>query len=418
MDSSPQYPMPAGVHAEPLEHLDLRPDAEIEAELLHPDPASAARSDRNVWFFWDGGYGAMHPYAQRNVLAWHRRLARRGWTVRVVDRKPGSPGHVGRYLDVDDPSLFPAAFARGELGGPYAPQHYSDLVRWPLLLGYGGVYADVGLLQIGDLDRLWRETIENGDGGTPRYEVLTYNMGGPRDYRPTNYFLAARRNNPFFARCHRLFLALWAADGGRSCTEGMHADPLLAGVPLLGNTQGMDEGGRRELSDYITQGQVLTAVLGLVDDADGWDGPRYAAERVFAVDFAPGSQLVNELTGWDGRLAFELLSQRLPSATATATGSSREEEEEETPEQARARGIVEACLTRSFGFKLAHGLIVKVMGETLGSLWRAHPGSDDVPGTYAHWLRHATVYWCPDALPEPVQFERIEPYRRGPLLLR
>ena len=418
MDGSPQYPMPAGVHAEPHELLDLRPDAEIEAGLLQPDPGSAARSEKNVWFFWDGGYGAMHGYTKRNVIAWHRRLSRRGWTVRVVDRAPGSAGHVGRYLDVDDPSLFPAAFARGALAGTYAAQHYSDLVRWPLLLRYGGVYADVGLLQIGDLDRLWRETVGSeaaGADGAARspYEVLTYNMGGPRDYRPTNYFLGARRGNALFARCHRLFLALWARGGGRASTEGMHADPLLAGVPLLQDSRGMlGEAGRRELSDYITQGQVLTAVLGLADEADGWDGPRYAAERVFAVDFAAGSQLANELTGWDGGLAFALLSQRLPAAGGEA------ETETETAEQARARGLVEACLARSFGFKLAHGLIVKVMGETLGSLWRRHPGSDDVPGTYAHWLRYATVYWCPDELPSPVRFERIEPYRRGPLLLQ
>ena len=405
---APRYPMPAGVHAIPSEELDLRPDAEIEEELLHPDPGTAGASDKNVWFFWDQGYGAMHGYTKRNVLAWHRRLAPRGWTVRVVDRQPGSPGHVGRYLDVWDRATFPAAFARGRVAGPYAAQHYSDLVRWPLLLRYGGVYADAGLLQIGDLDRLWRETVARDDSP---YEVLTYNMGGPRDYRPTNYFLGARRGNALFARCHRLFLALWARGGdgdGRDCTEGMHADPLLAGVPLLADSQGvLDEAGRRELSDYITQGQVLTGVLGLVDAADGgWDGPRYAAERVFAVDWMRGSQLVNALTGWDGRLAFELLSLRLPA-----------EGEPETEAQARARSIVEACLSGSFAFKLAHGLIVKVMGDTLGSLWRNHPGSDDVPGTYAHWLRYATCYWCPDELPEPIRFERIEPYRRGPLLL-
>ena len=117
--------------------------------------------------------------------------------------------------------------------------------------------------------------------------------------------------------------------------------------------------------------------------------------------------MCNEFTNWDGRLAFELLSLRLPEA----------EGEQETEAQARARALVEGCLSKSFAFKLAHGLIVKVMGDTLGSLWRKNPGSDDVPGTYAHWLRYATCYWCPDELPSPIQLERIEPYRKGPLLL-
>lgn len=55
------------------------------------------------------------------------------------------------------------------------------------------------------------------------------------------------------------------------------------------------------------------------------------------------------------------------------------------------REIVEACLQKSFGFKLAHELILWVFGDTLGSLWRKHEGPDNVPGTYVHWLRHGTM---------------------------
>src|ERR1700761_4399070 len=90
--------------------------------------------------------------------------------------------------------------------------------------------------------------------------------------------------------------------------------------------------------------------------------------------------------------------------------------EKETEDQALARKIVEACLQKSFGFKLAHGLILKVLGDTLGSLWRKHEGSDNVPGTYAHWLRHATMYWNQDEVPPTLEFKVIEPIERGPLL--
>jgi len=57
----------------------------------------------------------------------------------------------------------------------------SGLVRWPLLLKYGGVYADVGMIQIGDLDRLWCETV--GDPASPpsRFEVLSYNVSGVKE---------------------------------------------------------------------------------------------------------------------------------------------------------------------------------------------------------------------------------------------
>ena len=298
--------------------------------------------------------------------------------------------------------------------GPYAAQHTSDLVRWPLLLRYGGVYADVGMLQIGDLERLWGFTV-----GHPKskYEVVSYAADGVKGRSLTNYFLCAGPGNELFGRCHKLLVRLWE---GRNCTEGMCGDGLLRGVPLMEVEEGMsfteeekdgslrvvggEELGRR-LTDYIIQGQVMSLMMGLVDEEDGWDGPRYVKEHVYGIEFMEGSQLINELTAWNGPRQFDLMSLKLPA-----------EGEEESQDQKEAREIVEKCLTRSFGFKLATGFILKVMGDTLSSLWRKHEGSDDVPGTYAHWLRYGMVYWNQDELPQAVEFELSEPYRRGSLL--
>ncbi|KAF3070578.1 hypothetical protein GL218_00003 [Daldinia childiae] len=403
MKDLPDYPLPLGVHAVPLEFLDTRPDDELDNDIMHPRPVS---SEKNVWFFWYTGYETMHPYTKRNVRAWHRRLSKRGWTVRVLDRASGSLSNVANFLDVSDPHTFPRAFTESTIGGRYAMQHVSDLVRWPLLLRYGGVYADVGLMQIGDLDRLWNETVANPNSP---FEVLSYNVNGGL----ANYFLASRPGNPFFDRCHRLFLALWAEDGGKTSTDGMHASPLLKGVPLMSSSSTIVEDGKvigsdelqKMLSDYIAQGQATSMVMGLVDDEDGWDGPQYAAKHIYAIDYMEGSQLINEVTSWDGKKAFHLMSLPLPKR-----------DEVESPEQKQAREIVEACLQRSFGFKLAHGLIIRVFKYTLGSLWRDHEGSDDVPGTYAHWLRYGTAYWNQDELPPALYFEVIEPFKRGPLL--
>ncbi|KAK7746616.1 hypothetical protein SLS62_009337 [Diatrype stigma] len=396
------YPLPAGVHEIPAPQLDLRPDAEIDHDLLHPAPVSVA-SEKNIWLFWHSGYAGMHPYTRRNVRAWHRRFARQGWVVRVVDRVPGSPLHAGAFLDLTSDRDVPRAFADGTIAGAYAPQHASDLVRFPLLLRHGGVYADAGLLPIGDLDRLWRATVAAAKPPSPsRFELLAYDCssgGGAEPPVLANYFLAARRGNPMLARAHRLLLALWE---GRQTTEGMHASPLLAGVPLQGRRFG--DAVSRELTDYIIQGQAMSLVLGLVDE-EGWDGPRYAAEHVYAMDYMEGSQLINEITAWDGNKAFRLMSLPLPK-----------EGEPESADQRQAREIVEACLQRSFGFKLAHGMILKILGETLGSLWRSHEGSDDVPGTYAHWLRYAIVHWVPDRVPPALEFQVFEPFKQGPLL--
>ncbi|KAI8959569.1 hypothetical protein F5Y11DRAFT_368038 [Daldinia sp. FL1419] len=397
------YPIPRGVHVVPHEFLDTRNDAEVDYDITH---SKGVFSEKNVWFFWHSGYDTMHPYTKRNVRAWHRRLSKCGWTIRVVDRAPGSLSNVANFLDVSDPLMVPRAFTHGTIGGRYAMQHVSDLVRWPLLLRYGGVYADVGLMQIGDLDRLWNEVIANP--ASP-FEVLSYNMNGGL----ANYFLACRPENPFFERCHRLFLALWAEDGGKTSTEGMHASPLLKGVPLMSNSATIQEGGKtigsdevqKMLSDYIAQGQATLMVMGLVDEMDGWDGPQYVTEHVYGIEWMVGSQLINEFTNWDGKKAFELMSLSLPTLG-----------EAESDEQKLAREIVEACLQKSFGFKLAHGMIIRVYKYTLGSLWRDNEGSDDVPGTYARWLRYGTAYWNQDELPPPVIFEVIEPFKRGPLL--
>jgi len=272
------------------------------------------------------------------------------------------------------------------------------------------VYADVGLIQIGDLDRLWRETVGNPSS---RFEVLSYSEGSISLIGLTNYFLASGRDNPFFARCHRLLLQLWDADGGKTSTEGMHGSVLLKGVPLMGGEFTIEEEGRkigkeevsRMLTDYIIQGQVMSMVMGLVDEEDGWNGPEYVAKYVYAIEFMVGSQLINDLTGWNGQKAFDLMSLSLPK-----------EGEVENAEQKEAREIVEACLQRSFGFKLAHGLILRVFGDTLGSLWRKHVGSDDVPGTYAHWLRHASMYLNQDGIPPTLERKVFELLKRGPLL--
>ncbi|CAL5867892.1 uncharacterized protein PFLUO_LOCUS2114 [Penicillium psychrofluorescens] len=403
-----EYPLPSGVHAIPSELLDLRPDADIDFDLLHPPPVTDVK---NVWFFWHSGYAHMHPYTQRSVRAWHRRFSKQGWTIRIMDRLPGSKGNVANFLDVTDPALFPRCFIDETITGTYALQHTSDLVRWPLLLQHGGVYADVGMMQIGDLDKLWNETIANPHSP---YEVLCYSGGDTDKYSITNYFLGALPDNAFFARCQKLLLVLWGADGGKTSTDGMHASPLLRGIPLMGGefTITEDDGSflgpdevSRLLTDYIIQGQAATAVMGLVDAQDSWDGPAYSVAHVYAIDFMEGSQLINDFTAWDGQRAFDLLSLSLPK-----------DGEQESDEQRQAREIVEACLSRSFGFKLAHGLILRVNKVTLGSLWRDNPGVDIVLGTYAAWLRHGIVYWTQNSIPGSVKLPVLPPTKVGRLL--
>lgn len=401
MDSF-SYSRPEGLQTLTAEQVDLRSDAEIDFDIQHPK--SSISDDKNVWFFWHSGYEDMHPYTKRNIRAWHRRFAKQGWVIRVLNLRPGCELNVSNYLDVNDPETFPRAFTEGKIAGHHAAQHTSDLVRFPLLIKYGGIYADVGLIMIGDLDRLWHATVANPASSR---EVVSFRFDS---VCLTNYFLGSSRNNPFFKRCHQLFLKLWE---GKDSTEGMWKSPLLKGVPMLQSPKGFEDGGKtigieeasEILTDYIIQGQVISLVMGLVDVEGGWNGPEYSAKHIYAMDYMVGSQLINDMTAWDGPRAFELMSLSLPSNG-----------EEESEDQRKAREIVEACLTKSFAFKLAHGLILKVLGDTLGSLWRRHEGSDDVPHTYSHWLRSGVLKWVQSELPPAKDFEKFEPFKKGSLL--
>jgi hypothetical protein len=233
------YPLPAGLHAIPTHLLDLCTDSEVDGDLLHPKPVS---DEKNIWFSWHTGYTHMHPYMQQNIHAWHRRFSQQGWKIHVLDRLPFSPFNIANFLNISDLGTFPHAFVNGTIGSDYAPQHTSNLVRLPLLLKYSGVYVDVGMIQISDLNHLRRKTVGNP---ASRFEVLLYNAGSIEECSLMNYFLMSGRNNPLFARCHRLLLALWATDGGKASTKGMHSSLLLKGVPLMGGSFTIEEGDRK-----------------------------------------------------------------------------------------------------------------------------------------------------------------------------
>jgi len=420
--TSQAYPIPHGLHAIPLHQLDLRPDAEIDQDLLNPKPIT---DEKNLWFFWHQGFSRMHGYAQRNIRTYFRRFSKQGWAIRVLDSVSGSNLNVANFLDVKDPQTFPRAFIDGQVGGAFGPQHTSDLVRFPLLIMYGGIYADVGVIPIGDLDALWNKTVGNDDSP---FEVLSYDCGVETERCITNYFMGSNRANTFFTRCHKLFLAIWAENGGRTTTTGMHQSPLLADVPLMQCDITFTDGSRTYgpaessllLTDYIIQQRVITLVLGLDDPSpeDSWNGPQYAQDQVFAMPFMVGAQLINDMTQWDGCRAFELMSLPMRDVEQSPSGSSPDTMDSKSAvDHQLAREIVTRILRESFGFKLATGLILKMVGPTLGSLWRDNPGADDVAGTYAHWLRYGTTYWCQDVTLDREPYPALVPLRVGPLIL-
>ena len=64
--------------------------------------------------------------------------------------------------------------------------------------------------------------------------------------------------------------------------------------------------------DYVIQAQAMGMVMGLVDEEDNRDGPKYVAEHVYGIEYMVGSQLINNMTGWNRQKAFDLMLLSLP----------------------------------------------------------------------------------------------------------
>lgn len=382
-------------------------DEPLPASLTNP--GSPEVGGKNIFAFWHSGIKTLPPYLLRNVVNWHRRYAPLGWSIYIVDTISDSPLNVSNLLDTTSTSVVPEAFIKGALDGEYKAQHTSDLVRYPLLLQYGGVYLDTGILLFGDLDWLWTTHIANPSSP---YDFFGYTMGAPPDISIVNFTLMARPNNPLIRRAHYILLKLWE---GKTSTAGMHKHPLVSHVPLLrvSNEVVVEEKGKEKMvindeamTDYAIQIQCMGAAERWRDEDDHWDGPAYVRDRCYLLSMIDATYIHEQLAGWSGKRLHELLSLPLPKPG-----------EEESEDQALAKEILKRVVNEAFCLKLAHGFSAKLFGgDTLGMLWRRHGGSDCKKGTYAGWLRWAEVNLRQVKCMEKLEIGTFEPTMSGRLM--
>jgi hypothetical protein len=401
------YPLIPGTL--PLSHDILPPTDDALPDAL-TSPALPRDGSKYIFAFWHAGIEALPPYLLRNVIAWHRRFSPLGWTIYVLDTKPGSPLNVCNFIDTKSPSVVPAAFTNGTLDGDYVAQHTSDLIRYPLLLKYGGVYLDVGILQFGDLNRLWTEHIANPDSP---YDFAGFTMSAAQGLQIVNFALMCGADNPLVRRAHHILLQVWE---GKTNTTGSHAHPLVSHVPLMhvGTEVAVDAEGQGKMvindaamTDYAIQIQCMGSAQSWLDEGNDWDGPNYVRERCWLVSMMEGAFAHEQMAGWSGQREFELLKLPIP-----------EPGEEESDDQALARRIVQKLVADSWCLKLGHDSSAKLFGaDTLGMMWRKHEGSDCGEGTYAGWLRWAEVSCCRDTAMQPMDVPTYEPTMTGRLSL-
>ncbi|KAK3346413.1 hypothetical protein B0T25DRAFT_551951 [Lasiosphaeria hispida] len=355
--------------------LDTRTNAEIIASLHRHVPVT---SERNVWAFWNGGFAAMSPWMQRNVVNWVRRQGQQDWTVRLLDTVLESPNHVYSVLSPHD---FPAA-AQDRMTSRGMGVTISDFARIALLYHHGGVYMDVSIMLIRDLDDICWSSLQD-DATSYRVAGMAQEMGRSA-YQMHNSFLAARKHDPFLYRWQQVGLRMWE---GRVDNAGSHDDPLLRHLGLLKFSSPAipKSADWASFNDYLNQYLAFERVrLNREPGPDGFDGPSYFEKHFFLLDASTEMFYGQDFDG--GEAVVRWLS--LPRETTVGQGKP-----ESDHEQSRAREFVHNILAKSSVCKFSQGTARLGLTFLVATHW-SKPESSDAdcrPGTWGELLRHGSV---------------------------
>ncbi|KAL2201765.1 hypothetical protein CC79DRAFT_1377210 [Sarocladium strictum] len=363
---------------EPVEPTDPRSDEEILATLNEYAPVT---SEKNIWAFWNDGLTAMPAWCQRNAIDWVRVSGASGWTIRVLDNVPDSPNYALKYVSEAN---VPECFVKRTMDGPYVGQHSADFVRGATILEHGGVWMDAGSIMIRSMDRTCWDAI--CDPESP-YKVATVHKDGQFIF---NYFVAARKGDPFIQRWHELFLHLWK---GRNNHDGVTADPF----DIPEEQAVLDyKVGLRELMDYVSQVAAWHRLSSLEDAGDGFSGVDYWTNNMLLLDFAEeaskpvfnlSSKKKAESNLSHAERTMALLSMQRTREPGTEDGHSDEDFTE--VEQAVWEALSTACFCKITHAKnLTHS-------KQLGSLMDepGNAGKDRAPGSFWELLRHGSVHF-------------------------
>ena len=356
--------------------LDQFSDEQIIADLQTFKPIDPA-SERNVWAFWDGGIAACKPWCKRNIISWVRRHSG-SWTVRVLDMVDGSPNHYSKYVP-NKAAFFPAAFLQRTMKGTHIAPHAADLIRLPLLHLYGGVWIDVGFMLFRDLDDIcWKKLC---DPLTP-FELAGFRMTISSEVGMFwNGFIAARKGCTAVKFWHDTFVKLWE---GKDRTAGMSDHALLRHLPRYEVPSSTGEPPAFPYSDfvdYLAQMFCLERIRHLRDPALNWDGPGFFSKHVLLYECVTEVYWAQQLTYWNGRKQFELLSRQ-------RDGANHDQDYRE------AEIFVSEILDTSSTMKLSHGLVTD-QREYLARIWdeSENVDADRLPGTFAAHLRWASIHF-------------------------
>ena len=276
---------------------------------------------------------------------------------------------------------------------------------------------DTGSIMVMHMDRICWDSICDPSS---RYEVATVLRG---DQWIFNYFMAARKNNPFIRRLNDLILHLWK---DRNNHKGVTHNALFGYLARMfppsnthttepqtgaGEHRQKPTGGMalfdwkismQELLDYAMQMAAWNRVALLEDAGDGFSGSEYWTRHMLLLDFAPETGMPMKMLGaahnGGGRM-LDLLSMKRHGGEQTqgrnsSEGGKEEQQQQEADDRREAERVVWETLAHSSMWKISHvkGLTHK---PQLGSLLDAteNTGKDQAPGTFMELLRYGTVHF-------------------------
>lgn len=354
--------------------VDERSDEEILQTL---NQYSAVVSEKNIWAFWHSGISTMPSWCQRNAIDWVR-ICGPAWTIRVVDNVPDSPNYVLKYVT---PDLFPAAFVEGKMDSKFHGQHSADFVRTATLFTHGGAWMDVGNILTRHIERICWDQLADPD--TPQRIAIMLMFG----QMVVNYFVAARKGDPFIKRWHELFLHVW---GDRTNHEGLLSSPLLSPVLILSYQPWLDIGIGFDFkappitaAEYITQCYCWRRLTYLEDAGDGFSCADYWMNNVLLLDCMKEGWSAEAVVGFNagGQAIFDLLNLSRDG-------------DKSTDEYKKAEKLVWSVLSNSCMMKITKGGDL-MRTPLLGSLWDKpeNRDRDREPGTFAELLRYGSVHF-------------------------
>eukprot|EP00927_Polykrikos_kofoidii_P040302 TRINITY_DN34485_c0_g2_i1.p1 TRINITY_DN34485_c0_g2~~TRINITY_DN34485_c0_g2_i1.p1 ORF type:complete len:449 (+),score=53.59 TRINITY_DN34485_c0_g2_i1:90-1436(+) len=191
--------------------------------------------ERTIWGYWAQGYDAMPAFMKLCVDTWRRHNPR--WDVRILQKST-----ILYYLsEVELPNRFMHMLSH---------QTASDCVRLALLSRYGGIWMDVNILLLTDLDSLcWDEiAYEHRDAAVFYHPHYGTDALFKKDL-VESWFLAARPGNPFFIKWRDLLRELMH---NRLDVDGLLRHPLYQGLDLSGiHRMNMEFGADFDFREYL-----------------------------------------------------------------------------------------------------------------------------------------------------------------------